>query len=240
MSDKGGPPGPTETELSAGFRRRLHFRSESLPEPLGEQLTADARIDVESVVQLDDGTNLQYWTVSHRDPDRLIETVERLPETRDATLLRSVDDTHRFEVHGARASLFGVFDEYEATTQWASYDADGFDVVVAVPAAADIDAVVSAVQDRDPDIQLVDSYTVETLDAVRSLVREHLTERQQTVLQLAYERGYYEQPRRRSGTELAAQLGISRQAFHDHLRKAHRTVFDVLLEDGASPPEVDT
>ncbi|MFC6756140.1 helix-turn-helix domain-containing protein [Halomicroarcula sp. GCM10025894] len=45
--------------------------------------------------------------------------------------------------------------------------------------------------------------------------------------------------RGRTGTELADRLGISKQAFHDHLRKAHATVFEVLLESGREFDEID-
>lgn len=235
MTEEGESSDRLETAPSMELRRRrLRFHSESLAKPFRELWNEDLRIDVDSVVHLDDGTHLQYWSVESQEPQQLIETVEQFPTTLDAELVSAVDDTHRFEVHGSRESLFGTFDEFDGITLSATYDEDGVEVVAEFPGDVDTDTVRAAVADVYPDLELVDSYTVETLDAFRHLLRARLTQRQLTVLQVAYFSGYYEQPRRRTGTELADRLDISKQAFHDHLRKAHAGVFDALFEDDTS------
>lgn len=47
-----------------------------------------------------------------------------------------------------------------------------------------------------------------------------LTDRQRTVLQTAYECGYYETPRRSSHEEIASELGCASSTVGEHLRKA--------------------
>ncbi|MFC6953635.1 helix-turn-helix domain-containing protein [Halorubellus litoreus] len=49
---------------------------------------------------------------------------------------------------------------------------------------------------------------------------EDLTDRQLAALQLALERGYYEQPRKTSLRDLAEQTAVARSTFEEHLRKA--------------------
>jgi predicted DNA binding protein len=49
---------------------------------------------------------------------------------------------------------------------------------------------------------------------------EDLTDRQLAALQLALERGYYEQPRGTSLRDLAAQTSIARSTYEEHLRKS--------------------
>ena len=49
---------------------------------------------------------------------------------------------------------------------------------------------------------------------------EDLTDRQLAALQLALERGYYEQPRKTSLRDLAEQTTVARSTFEEHLRKA--------------------
>jgi len=241
MTDDWVPDEETDGRLTAArSRRQLVFHSDAIAEQFREQWDGDVAIEVDSGVQLDDGTQLQYWTVEHREPHRLIETFEQLPTTIEAELLSTVDGTHTFEVHGSKESLFGAFDEFDGITLAATYDTDGVEVVGEFPGDVNTDSVVAAVQDVYPDLELVDSYTVETLNAFRHLIGNRLTERQLMVLQVAYFNGYYERPRRRSGTELADRLGISKQAFHDHLRKAHATVFETLIGNGAEFGEVDT
>lgn len=46
-----------------------------------------------------------------------------------------------------------------------------------------------------------------------------LSDRQYEVFELARERGYYDSPRRISGSELAEELNISKTTLHEHLRK---------------------
>lgn len=240
MDKHGEPPDPAETALSADLRqRRLRFHSESLAEPFRETGDVDISIEVDSVVHLDDGTTLQYWSVTHQSPEQVLATIESLPMTLDVRLLRTIDDRHWFEVHGSAESLFATFDEFDGVTQSATYDSDGIDVVAELPADVDTDQLLEAVEREYDDLELVDSYTVETLSAFRYLVRTRLTDRQFTVLQLAYFSGYYKQPRRRAGSELADRLDISRQAFHDHLRKAHRAVFEVLFDGTADHRGID-
>lgn len=49
---------------------------------------------------------------------------------------------------------------------------------------------------------------------------EDLTHRQLAALQLALERGYYEQPRKTSLRDLAEQTAVARSTYEEHLRKA--------------------
>ena len=49
---------------------------------------------------------------------------------------------------------------------------------------------------------------------------EDLTDRQLAALQLALERGYYEQPRKTSLRDLAEQTAVARSTYEEHLRKA--------------------
>ncbi|WP_293032720.1 helix-turn-helix domain-containing protein [Natronococcus sp.] len=53
-------------------------------------------------------------------------------------------------------------------------------------------------------------------------VLPELTARQRTVLSRAVEGGYYEIPRETTSEELATELGISRRAVDDHLRRVER------------------
>ena len=56
--------------------------------------------------------------------------------------------------------------------------------------------------------------------APASQLFEYLTDRQLAALQLALERGYYEQPRKTSLRDLAEQTAVARSTYEEHLRKA--------------------
>jgi HTH-type transcriptional regulator, bacterioopsin transcriptional activator and related proteins len=57
-----------------------------------------------------------------------------------------------------------------------------------------------------------------------------LTEKQATALEAAYRHGYFEQPRRRSATEIAGLLGVSHSTYLQHLRAAQQKVFSRFYE----------
>lgn len=57
-----------------------------------------------------------------------------------------------------------------------------------------------------------------------------LTDKQTTALSAAYYQGYFEQPRVRSATEVAASLDVSHSTFLQHLRVAQQKVMGSLFE----------
>lgn len=60
--------------------------------------------------------------------------------------------------------------------------------------------------------------------------RDALTDRQHEVLATAHELGYFERPRGANATEVAAELGISRSTFAEHLASAQSKLLDAVLD----------
>jgi predicted DNA binding protein len=224
------PDRPPEDEQSHGKPRfRLEFHSDELAEPFREMVEEDVTIEIDSVVDLPEGTHLQYWTTNATDAETLLETIKQFPTTRDARLVKTVGDDHRIETHASSESLFSTFNSFDGQTRRAVYE-DGVHVAAEFPPSVEPSAVVEAVHDVYPVLELVSSEEIRTASVVRRLANEHLTECQLTVLQMAYFGGYFEQPRENTGERLADRLGMSRQAFHEHLRKAYSAVFEQLFE----------
>lgn len=65
-----------------------------------------------------------------------------------------------------------------------------------------------------------------TLDAILPT----LSDRQREALLTAYDRGYYEVPRRTTTAELAAEIGIGRRTAENHLRRAENKVMSSMIE----------
>ncbi len=57
----------------------------------------------------------------------------------------------------------------------------------------------------------------------------NLTDKQYEILLEAFNKGYYELPRQSTTEELSKKFDISRRAFEDHLRKAERNVFNIIV-----------
>lgn len=63
--------------------------------------------------------------------------------------------------------------------------------------------------------------------------KSRLTDRQQEVLETAYQEGYFEHPKEANASELADQLDISLSTFTEHLAVAQSKLLDSLVGDAA-------
>ncbi|QSG08028.1 helix-turn-helix domain-containing protein [Halapricum desulfuricans] len=101
---------------------------------------------------------------------------------------------------------------------WEHYTVIAFD-------DADVRALLQDLED-DREIEVLSKTSIEQDPVPHSMLApvdrlfEGLTDRQLAALRLALERGYYEQPRRTSLRELAAQTDVARSTYEEHLRKA--------------------
>ena len=101
--------------------------------------------------------------------------------------------------------------------------------------AADYDqlrAIVADLRERFPGVDIKRFVRSPAGDRPRDGVlfdRSKLTARQLEVLETAYERGYFERPRRTNATEIAAELDISPSTFREHLAAAESKILADLL-----------
>lgn len=74
--------------------------------------------------------------------------------------------------------------------------------------------------------------TLERLHDYRTqeTVLETLTPRQREVLEVAFDRGYYDVPRRASAAEIAAELGLDDSTVSEHLQRAEHNLLETLLD----------
>lgn len=64
-------------------------------------------------------------------------------------------------------------------------------------------------------------------------IDDRMTQRQRQVLRAAFESGYYERPREKTGAEIAEDLGISSATFSQHIRIAERNLLEILYSEDA-------
>jgi hypothetical protein len=135
-------------------------------------------------------------------------------------------------------STAAIFDTFDGELQTVAIEDDTATVIGRFPETVDSTAVIRAIRERYPDIELVARRRLLTPTYLRQFAEEIPTDRRRSALRLAYFGGYYEQPRLKTGDELAAALGIPRRTSHYHLRRAESTVFysRILYELGLSDP----
>lgn len=119
------------------------------------------------------------------------------------------------------------------------WSADGVAHLVAeVPACEEPSAVIARFTAAHPSVELVARRQLDrvvplfTRREFERAVDAALTARQREVLAAAYASGYFEEPRRTSAADLAAEFGVSQPTFSHHLRVAERRVLSLLFADG--------
>jgi len=70
-----------------------------------------------------------------------------------------------------------------------------------------------------------------TRTGCEQIVVNALTDRQREVLETAFEAGYYDWPRRRSGAQIADTLNISSATFSEHISAAERNLLTHLFDE---------
>jgi len=106
---------------------------------------------------------------------------------------------------------------------------DSVSITVDVHAGADVREFVEMFRTKYPDAELVAKRdrerSVETVGEFTAALTDDLTPRQREVIETAYYSGYFEEPRTRTGGEIAGSLDISQPTFTTHLRNAERRIY---------------
>ncbi|NHN47071.1 GAF domain-containing protein [Halostella sp. JP-L12] len=140
----------------------------------------------------------------------------------------------RFEVALSDESVTATVLDHGGRIGDVRLDDDAASVRVDLAAAAETREFVEMFASKFPSSELVAKHTRErpqrTLGRFRAELTEDLTDRQLETLQTAYCSGYFEKPRLRTGSEVAASMDISQPTFNNHLRAAQRKVCDELFE----------
>ena len=140
---------------------------------------------------------------------------------------------YRFEVPCVDESPFSVLDRHGVpATETVVRDGR----LLVTFHAADLPtlrAVLEDLQESCADMQVLrllqSSSTPEESDLV-TVDRSELTERQREVLSAAYDAGYFDHPKGANAGEVAADLGIDRSTFSEHIAAAHRKILSTVLD----------
>ncbi|WP_158059515.1 bacterio-opsin activator domain-containing protein [Halorussus halophilus] len=217
-------------ELTDEHVLELEFHSEQLGEAVLEAGGSDVQISVDGVVFRDDGTQLQYWTITDINVNTFVDLITDRPTVLETRLLSTVEDTFRMELLATSDSLFAAFDAFDGRMAEVSLNEKTIQISGEFPTTVDVDAVIEAVQDVYPDLELTGQRLVYTPRLFRTVVEDRLTDRQWMALRIAYYAGYFNRQRASTGDELADRMGVSRQTFHQHLRAGEYLVFQILME----------
>jgi len=221
-----------EEKLTSEETRLIELSSEQLFEPFVAATDSEFQIDIDEVVRLPDGTALEYLTATGIPAKTLREVFVQDPTVLDTKLLQSTDEVCRLEVNVEDLTIPIVFESLGGQViSLIKTQRDGSVVLTGrLPGDLDLRTALGEIRCVYSDIEVVSHELDYSPRLLYNIVKDVLTEKQLTAVQIAYYGGYFETPRESSGDELADRLGITRQTYNRHLRKAEQAIFEQLFE----------
>ncbi|WP_227133079.1 PAS domain S-box protein [Halorubellus salinus] len=216
----------------------LEYRVEAIYDEFAVDVDPGGRIAFEETVRVGDDELLVYGTVTDDARDALEGLVDAFEGWRSVTVVGSAneDGVSRFELRTGRSPVYMQVMGSGGYIERATIEDGESRIVMHVPPETDVRAVTTAVVESYPGAELVSkrqfSRPMESMTALQRQVEELLTERQRAVLEAAFYGGFFEWPRTVSGKEVASSLGVAPPTFSQHIRKAERKIFALLLENG--------
>ena len=185
----------------------------------------EATIELERIVPLQEAIIPLLW-ISGPDPDVTEAALRREPTVETVEQLTTTDDETLFEVHWGRDidGIVRALVDTRAKVLEAIATAEGWDFRLRFDEHHDLSAFNVALTGDDIPVTLRHIYNP-TLANERS----GLSDEQRETLLMAYRHGYFEVPRRRNLTELAASEGISDSALSQRLRRGLGSLIEQTL-----------
>jgi len=209
---------------------RVEYRSETAAVALG--VPADGRFRFERTVPTGDGEYVHYVRVAGLDRETAVGVFE---DTSGYGRVRAVGE------HDGDVLIEAVTADAHVTTAVANrggrlrsvtVEAAEMRIVAAFPQGVDLRTTTEAISEVVPDVELVAQRSTtreEPTDSALLDALSRLTDRQRAAFETAYYGGYFEWPRDSNAEELAAAMGVSSPTFHQHLRKAERTLLGAYV-----------
>jgi len=190
--------------------------------------TNETRIVVHETIPYDDDRTIQYVSVNGTSVEVITEAAAEHPTVDDVSEIESetntrIQLTHRADTPESMLTTVGT------RVRSTSVTAKRADILIEVPNKETLRNAINTLEASNEFVSVLSSIETDRSDT-RADPLEDLTDRQTTVLQAAYHRGYFEQPRESSATEVAESLGISHPTFLEHLRLAQQKLYQHELE----------
>ena len=202
-------------------------------QPDGLRLAPRERRRVRLAVEVGDGEFLVYGTATEDG----VETLARLVEDRPGWETIDVDaggDQRNFEVRMVDPPILSTVASRGGYVHRSVIEDGDLSLTIHLAPSVDVRGVIDAVTESFPNAEMqrrrqISRESEGGREFHRRLASD-LTDRQRTVLDVAYHAGFFDWPREATGEEVAASIDVAPSTFHQHLRKAQRKVFDSVFD----------
>jgi len=197
--------------------------------PLGtvfEQLPG-VTVRLERVVPSNDVVIPYVWVRGSSSED-IVGAFSEHPGVRDMELVDSVEEEYllRAEWTHEYGGILGTLAETDVPLIEATGTDEQWTFEIRGDDWSDVAAFQQRCREQDIPVTLT---TLHALTPVETATEAVITDPQEEILVLAYERGYFESPRQITMTELGEELGISQQAVASRLRRGLRGILGSTL-----------
>jgi len=201
---------------------------------------ADCTITYEGGVQQTATGTRVFVTVEDAPVDVVADAARDVVGVEDVRRMAGGDTGGVLRVALSKPFVAAELADYGAVVRRIEATSTGTTLSVDVPESVDVRRVTRVVEDRFDDVELASKQTRTQASehGFYATVLDRLTDRQLEVLETAYYSGFFESPRQATGDAVADSLGISPQAFYQHVRTVQRKLFAALVDDHVpvSPP----
>jgi len=206
----------------------------SFASPLGDLSAAfDCRCDHLGSVADGDDTHAYETRITHGDFEEIRAFLDEYPEIRGCQLIECRGEACLVEVTVAGAPPWLLAEAGFGLVSLHASDGDTR-LIAEVPNDEDITRVLDSLSEYWDDVELVAKRQTPTRGADLPVPTDGaagLTDRQRSVLETAYEKGYYDWPRDHTAEEIAERLDIASSTLHQHLRAAEHALVSSFVDD---------
>ena len=206
----------------------------SFASPLGELSAAfDCRCDHLGSVTDRDGAHAYETRITHDDFDEIRAFLDDYPEVRECRLVERHGEACVVEITVAGAPPGLLAEAGFSLVSLHAHDGETR-LIVEVPTDEDVTRVLNALSEHWDGVELVAKRQSTTRGADLAVPADGaagLTDRQRSVLETAYEEGYYDWPRGHTAEEVAESLDIASATLHQHLRAAEHALVSSFVDD---------
>ncbi|WP_338739584.1 GAF domain-containing protein [Haloplanus salilacus] len=203
-----------------------------------DRLSADIRI--ENITPRSEGMYLVHFQCDDAERAQLHTVADALSSVTDLRVISETDRTV-YEAVVIGECLVTTLATIGANVRSVMVTGTHCRIRASLPDEREKQTLVRHLKDRHPDIDVAihQQTTTFSSDSWLRLLDCSLTARQRDILATAYYSGFYDQRRKRTGTEIADSLGISQPAFSTRLRAAQRNLLSTIFGDGTGTRSLD-
>lgn len=194
------------------------------------QRTAGLSVELEKMIPTGDAAIPYFWVVGE-GTEQFDEVLRNEPELSTFDVVDELDGQrlYRTEWNRSTDTFVQQIVDSDAILQEAGGDAESWQFQLRFPDSRQLSSFHAACQEQGIDLTIRSLYNpVEPA----TLETHALTEPQRSLIERAYDAGYFDVPRETTLAEIADDLGISDQAVNERLRRGLSTLIGVTIKSG--------